>query len=81
MPFVIVRANSLSEDFKYSFAVSSAGHRFKASIVAPVLSLIGNGPVRLPASLASFGLAAFWFVAAFLYYKSISVSSFGDGSA
>jgi hypothetical protein len=38
---------------------------FVGSILALILSLIGNGPVRLPASLASFGLAALWFIGAF----------------
>jgi hypothetical protein len=38
---------------------------FVGSILALTLSLIGNGPVRLPASLASFGLAALWFIGAF----------------
>ena len=38
---------------------------FIGSILALILSLIGNGPVRLPTSLASFGLAALWFIRAF----------------
>jgi hypothetical protein len=38
---------------------------FVGSILALILSLIENGPVRLPASLASFGLAALWFIGAF----------------
>jgi len=61
--FVIGNAIDLSADS----AMSSAERGFKASLVALVVSLVGNGPVRLPASLASFGLAAFWFIAAFLY--------------
>lgn len=52
---------------KYSLAMKSAGLGFLASILALVLSLIGKGPARLPASLASFGLAALWFVAAMTY--------------
>lgn len=61
--FVIGNAIDLPPDS----AMSSAERGFNASIVALVLSLVGNGPVRLPASLASVGLAAFWFIAAFLY--------------
>jgi len=38
---------------------------FVGSILALILSLLGNGPVRLPSSLASFGLAALWFIGAF----------------
>lgn len=38
---------------------------FVGSILALILSLTGNGPVRLPASLASVGLAALWFIGAF----------------
>lgn len=52
---------------KYELAMKSSGFGFLTSIFALVLSLTGKGPVRLPASLGSFGLAAFWFVAAFLY--------------
>ena len=52
---------------KYSLAMKSSGLGFLASILALVLSLIGKGPARLPASLASFGLAALWFVAALTY--------------
>jgi hypothetical protein len=52
---------------KYSLAMKSSGLGFLASILALVLSLIGKGPARLPGSLASFGLAALWFVAAFTY--------------
>jgi hypothetical protein len=52
---------------KYSLAMKSSGFGFLASIVALVLSLIGKGPARLPASLASLGLAALWFVAALTY--------------
>ena len=52
---------------KYSLAMKSSGLGFLASILALVLSLIGKGPARLPGWLASFGLAALWFVAAFTY--------------
>src|SRR5215472_3324039 len=54
-------------DLPADSAMSSAERGFKASMVALVLSLIRNCPVRLPVSWASFGLAAFWFIAAFLY--------------
>lgn len=52
---------------KYSLAMRSSGFGFLASILALVLTLIGKGPARLPASLACFGLAALWLVAALLY--------------
>jgi hypothetical protein len=52
---------------KYSLAMKSCGFGFLASILALVLTLIGKGPARLPASLACFGLAALWLVAALLY--------------
>jgi len=52
---------------KYSLAMKGSGLGFLASILALVLSLIGKGPARLPASLASFGLAALWLVAALTY--------------
>jgi|SRR5579862_1460297 hypothetical protein len=52
---------------KYSLAMKSSGFGFLASILALVLTLIGKGPARLPASLACFGLAALWLVAALLY--------------
>jgi hypothetical protein len=52
---------------KYSLAMKSSGLGFLASILALVLSLIGKGAARLPASLASFGLAALWLVAALTY--------------
>jgi len=61
--FVIGHAIDLAADS----AASSAERGFQASIVALVLSLVGNGPARLPASLASFGLAALCFIGAFLY--------------
>jgi len=66
--FVIVVVGGMPESGrKYEFAMKSSGLGFVTSIFALVLSLTGKGPVRLPASLGSFGLAAFWFVAAFLY--------------
>lgn len=52
---------------KYSLAMKSSGLGFLASILALVLSSIGKGPARLPASLASIGLAALWLVAALTY--------------
>jgi hypothetical protein len=52
---------------KYSLAMKSSGVGFLASMLALVLSLVGKGPVRLPASLASLGLAALWFFAALAY--------------
>ena len=52
---------------KYSLAMKSSGFGFLASILALVLTLIGKGPARLPASLACFGLALLWLVAALLY--------------
>ncbi len=55
---VMDRWSGLSDD---SFVLLAA-IGFTGSIFAQVLSLIGNGPARLPASLASFGLASFWFM-------------------
>jgi hypothetical protein len=52
---------------KNSLAMKSSGFGFSASILALVLALIGKGPARLPASLACFGLAALWLVAALTY--------------
>jgi hypothetical protein len=52
---------------KYSLAMKSSGFGFLASTLALFLSLIGKGPARLPTSLASFGLGAFWLVAALMY--------------
>jgi hypothetical protein len=66
--FVIVHVGGMPEsEAKYSFAMKSCARGFVASAFALLLSVVGKGPVRLPASLASFGLAAFWLVAAFLY--------------
>jgi hypothetical protein len=66
--FVMTRANGLPEGpAKYSFAMASGRSGFAVSIFALLLSLLGNGPARLPASLASFGLAALWIVASLMY--------------
>jgi hypothetical protein len=66
--FVMAHANGLPEGpTKYSFAMVSGRRGFAASILALVLSLLGKGPVRLPASLASSGLAALWIVASITY--------------
>jgi hypothetical protein len=66
--FVISHVSGMPEnEMKYSFAMKSSARGFVASAIALLLSLIGKGPVRLPSSLASFGLAAFWMVAALLY--------------
>jgi hypothetical protein len=66
--FVAFHANGLPEGpTKYSFAITSYRLGFAASALALVLSLIGKGPVRLPASLASLGLAALWVTAAISY--------------
>jgi hypothetical protein len=66
--FVISRANGLPEGpMKYSFALTASRIGFKASAVALVLSVIGKGPVRPPAALASLGLAALWIIAIVTY--------------
>ena len=66
--FVMSHANDLPEGpTKYSFAIASSRLGFKASAIALVLSLAGKGPARLPASLASLGLAALWVIAAITY--------------
>lgn len=66
--FVIIRVGGMPESgAKYGIAMKSCGLGFLASMFALVVSLIGKGSVRLPASLGSFGLAAFWLVAALLY--------------
>jgi len=56
-------ANGLPEGpTKYSFALASGRFGFAASTLALALSLAGKGPLRLPASLASLGLAALWVI-------------------
>jgi hypothetical protein len=65
--FVMSHANDLPEGPKYLFAMASSRLGLKASAIALVLSLVGKGPARLPASLASLGLAAFWVIAAITY--------------
>jgi hypothetical protein len=61
-------SNSLPEgDAKYSFAAASCRSGFFASAFALVIALVGNGPVRVPAALASFGLASLWFIALATY--------------
>jgi hypothetical protein len=65
--FVMAYANGLPEGPKYEFAMASGRHGFAASILALVLSLLGRGPVRLPSSLASSGLAALWLIASITY--------------
>ena len=66
--FVISHVSGMPESgTRYSFAMKSSAWGILASTVSLLLSLIGKGPVRLPSSLASLGLAAFWFLAAFLY--------------
>lgn len=65
--FVIVYLSIPRVEASYDFAMTSCARGFAASAFALLLSLIGKGPVRLPASIGSFGLAAFWFVGAFLY--------------
>jgi hypothetical protein len=65
--FVLSHANDLPEGPKYLFAMASSRLGLKVSAIALVLSLVGIGPVRLPASLASLGLAAFWVIAAITY--------------
>jgi hypothetical protein len=57
----------IESDIRYSFAMKSSARGFVASTVSLLLSLIGKGPVRLQSSIASFGLAALWMVAALLY--------------
>ena len=62
--FVAFHANRLPEGAaKYSFAVASYRFGFAAFTLALVVSLVGKGPVRLPAALASFGLASLWVIA------------------
>jgi hypothetical protein len=66
--FVISHANGLPEGpTKYSFALAASRIGFRASAVALVLSVIGKGPARLPAALASVGLAALWIIAIVTY--------------
>ena len=66
--FVTSRANGLPEGpTKYSFAVAASRIGFRASAVALLLSVIGKGPARLPAALASLGLAALWIIAIVTY--------------
>jgi len=61
-------ANGLPEGpTKYSFALASGRFGFAASALALALSLAGKGPVRLPASLASLGLAALWITEVITY--------------
>ena len=65
---VAFHANSLPEGAaKYSFAVASSRFGFAASALAVVFSLVGKGPVCLPAALASFGLASLWMIAIVAY--------------
>ena len=65
---VVARVGGMPESgTRYSFAMKSSALGFVASMFALVLSLIGKGPVRLPSSLGSFGLAALWLVAALMY--------------
>jgi hypothetical protein len=65
---VVVLVGGMAESgTKYSLAMKSSGFGFLASILALVLALIGKGPARLPVSLACFGLAALWLVAALTY--------------
>jgi len=66
--FVASHLNDLPEgSTKYSFAAAASRIGFKTSAVALVLSMIGKGPVRLPAALASVGLAALWIIAIVMY--------------
>jgi len=66
--FVAFHANGLPEGpTKYSFAIAADRLGFAASAIALALSLVGNGPVRLPASLASLSLAALWVFTAITY--------------
>jgi hypothetical protein len=66
--FVMSHARDLPEGpTKYSFAMAASRLGLKTSAIALVLSLVGKGPVRLPASLASLGLAALWVIAAITY--------------
>ena len=66
--FVIGHVTGMPEgEARYTFAMKSSARGFVTSVFALLLSLIGKGPVRLPAAIGSFGLAAFWFLAAFLY--------------
>ena len=65
--FVIVYSGNVRVEVRYEFAMKSCGRGIVASVIALLLSLIGKGPMRLPASLGSLGLAAFWLVAAILY--------------
>lgn len=65
--FVIVYSGNVRVEARYEFAMKSCGRGIVASVIALLLSLIGKGPMRLPASLGSLGLAAFWVVAAILY--------------
>jgi hypothetical protein len=66
--FVVAHVGGMPESgTKYSLAMKSSGLVFLASTLALALSLIGKGPARLPASVASFGLAALWLVAALTY--------------
>jgi hypothetical protein len=55
-------ANDLPQGLKYLFAMASSRLGLKASAIALVLPLVGKGPVRLPALLASLGLAAYWVI-------------------
>jgi hypothetical protein len=66
--FVISHVSGMPEsETRYSFAMKSSARGFVASAIALLLSLVGKGSVRLPSSLASFGLAALWIAAALLY--------------
>jgi hypothetical protein len=65
---VTAHVNGMPESqARYSFAMKSSARGFTASVCALLLSLLGKGPVRLPAALGSFGLAALWLVAALCY--------------
>ena len=65
---VAYHANGMPEDgTKYSFAIASSRLGFATSVLAVLLAVLGKGPVRLPAALASFGLAALWIIAVITY--------------
>jgi hypothetical protein len=52
---VVAQANGMPEGTtKYSFALASSRVGFTTSVLSLLLALVGKGPVRLPAALASF---------------------------
>lgn len=64
----MVHVNGLPEgDLKYSTALKWARGGFGAAGLALIASIVGKGPARLPASLASVGLMVLWIISVITY--------------